>query len=306
MTPTLSHAVPTVGDQAQALRGLMQRFHSNHAEPAARSGAGRATAIAVTSGKGGVGKTNIALNLAIALARLDAAVCVIDANLGLGNIDLLCGLNGYWNLAHVVSGARNLRDVILSGPEGIEVIPGASGLTEAADWSPAAEADVFRQLEDYEETRDYLIIDAAVGIHHSVRAFLHACDQALIVTTPEPTSVADAYSTIKALCGAKIPSIDVIVNQCDSTQQARVVAERIHETARMFLHVDVGFAGFVPKDPNVAAAVARRKPFLIDHPNSPASTSVCQLALRLQRRHETQPRRPPFFPRMQPLRRAFT
>jgi flagellar biosynthesis protein FlhG len=165
------------GDQAQALRGLMERLQSERYDVvASNADAPRARSIAVTSGKGGVGKSSVALNLAIALSQLGARTALLDANLGLGNLDLMCGLNGYWNLSHVVTGARNLDEIVLEGPGGIQVIPGASGLAEMADWPEAAQADVLRQLAELERTHDFLIIDTAAGIHRSVRQFLEACD----------------------------------------------------------------------------------------------------------------------------------
>jgi flagellar biosynthesis protein FlhG len=296
------------GDQAQALRGLMQRLQSGRPEPALFAPpTRRACAIGVTSGKGGVGKTNIALNLAIALARLKSTTCLVDANLGLGNIDLLCGLNGYWNLSHVISGARNVREIVLAGPEGVDVIPGASGLSDLDGCPPAVQSDIVRQLAEFEESHDFLVIDTGAGIHRTACEFLDACDIVLVVTTPEPTSVADAYAMIKTLSGREIPRIEVLVNQSDSSSQAHIVAQRIQETSRMFLHLDVNAGGFIPRDPQVAAAVVRRRPFLIDSPQSPASTAIHQLAVRLQQIAEMHPpqtdaQSPAYFPRLQTRR----
>jgi flagellar biosynthesis protein FlhG len=295
------------GDQAQTLRGLMQRLQSERPESVAFAPSRRACAIGVTSGKGGVGKTNIALNLAIALARLDSRTCLIDANPGLGNIDLLCGLNGYWNLSHVVSGARNVREVVLAGPEGVDVLPGASGLTELNECPATVQSDVVRQLAEFEEEHDFVVIDTGAGTHSTTSEFLNACDIVLVVTTPEPTSVADAYALIKNLSGRDIPRLEVLVNQSDAAPQAHLVAQRIQETARTFLHLEVTAGGFVPKDPQVAAAVVRRRPFLIDSPQSPASSAIQQLAVRLKRVFEMHPpqtaaRAGSYFPRMQTRR----
>jgi flagellar biosynthesis protein FlhG len=287
------------GDQAQALRGLMERLHSEQIEAiSSASTAPRARSIAVTSGKGGVGKSSISLNLAIALGQLEARAALLDANLGLGNLDLLCGLNGYWNLSHVVTGARNLREIVLEGPGGVQVIPGASGLAEFADWPETAQADVVRQLVEFEQTQDFLIIDTAAGIHRSVRQFLEACDLVLVVATPEPTAIADAYATIKSLSGSSVPTLEIVINQCGSPQQAALISERIRETARTFLHVDVRGAGWIPHDPEVAAAVSRRRPFLIETPDCPASQAVGQLAQQLTQFFKSQPRRGSLFPRM--------
>ncbi len=287
------------GDQAQALRGLMERMQAERFDVVATtSGTPRARSIAVTSGKGGVGKSSLALNLAIALAQLECRTALLDANLGLGNLDLLCGLNGYWNLSHVVTGARNLSEIVLEGPEGIQVIPGASGLAELADWPEPAQADVVRQLADFEQTHDFLVIDTAAGIQRSVRQFLEACDLVLVVATPEPTAIADAYATIKALSGGCVPTLEILINQCGSPQQATAVADRIRETARSFLNVDVSPGGWIPHDPAVASAVSLRRPFLVGTPDCPASGAVRQLAQRLLQFFKAQPSRGSLFPRM--------
>jgi flagellar biosynthesis protein FlhG len=291
------------GDQAQALRGLMQKLQSGRPDPELVAPVRRPCAIGVTSGKGGVGKTNIALNLAIALARLGARTCLVDANLGLGNIDLLCGLNGYWNLSHVISGARSVPEIVLAGPEGVNVIPGASGIAELGECPSTVQADVLRQLAEFEEEHNFLVMDTGAGLHHTTSQFLEACDIVLVLTTPEPTSIADAYALIKNVSARDIPRLEVLVNQSDSAPQAHLVTQRIQETARMFLHVEVSAGGFVPKDPSVATAVVRRKPFLIDSPQSSASSAVCQLAMRLKRvaemhSPESASRRGSYFPRL--------
>lgn len=242
----------------------------------------RARTVAITSGKGGVGKSNIALNLAIALAQSQLSVCLLDANLGLGNIDLLCGLNGYWNLAHVISGARTLAEITLEGPAGVHVIPGASGLHEVADCPPAAQRDILAQLDELEQRHDFLIIDTGTGIHRSVRQFVAAADTILIVTTPEPTSIADAYATVKALTSATlVTDPQMLVNQADSAEQARDIIDRLQKTARTFLHTSVGSCGFIPRDAEVSQAVVRRTPFIVSDPRCPAARAIEQLARRM-------------------------
>ena len=287
-----------MSDQANALRGLMERRHSPPAVEPEPIVASKLHTIAVTSGKGGVGKSNIALNLAIALAGMDASVCLLDANLGLGNIDLLCGLNGYWNLSHVITGARALNDIVLKGPGHISVIPGASGLNDMADCPPSAQQDIFSQLEDLEQAHDFLIIDTGTGIHRSVRQFVTLADVVLIVSTPEPTSIADAYATIKSLCGADVGRMEALVNQADSPRQAQTVIERLQQTARLFLETKIESAGLIPRDHHVGNAVAKRTPLLIDSPHSPAARAIRQLARRLKTLAGVQPSRGAFFPRI--------
>jgi flagellar biosynthesis protein FlhG len=281
----------TIADQAHVLRALMSRLDAERACPDPAAAERRACAIAV-AGKGGVGKSNIALNLGIALAQQGSRTCLLDANLGLGNIDLLCGLNGYWNLSHVITGARTLREIVLVGPEELSVIPGASNLSAAAEWPATTRSDVMRQLEAIEQAHEFFIIDTAAGIHRSVRPFVEASDVLFVVTTPEPTAIADAYGTIKSFCGRQFPQLALLVNQCEGARQGALVADRICQTARMFLHSDVDSAGFIPRDPHVAAAVLRRRPFLLESPHSPASQAIRHLASQLNRHPQAQRRRP--------------
>ncbi|GAB4163348.1 MAG: MinD/ParA family protein [Planctomycetaceae bacterium] len=254
-----------------------------------------ARTIAVTSGKGGVGKSNIALNLAIGLARLDTKVCLIDANLGLGNVDLLCGLNGYWNLSHVMTGARSLTEIILSGPEGVHVVCGASGLVDIADCPAPARDDLFRQLAELEQTHDYLIVDTGTGIHKLVRQFVTAADLALIVTTPEPTAIADAYATVKALSSNPAVDLNVVVNRAESARQAQAIIERLQQTAQLFLKKEITSAGQIPDDYHVVGAVASRTPVLIGQPECAASQALMRLARGLKHRADHRPVRGSFF-----------
>jgi flagellar biosynthesis protein FlhG len=271
-----------MSDQAFALRGLIQQQQAVGADAPPAKPFSQASTIAITSGKGGVGKSNIALNLAIALARNDSNVCLLDANLGLGNIDLLCGLNGYWNLSHVITGARTLTDIMLDGPTGIHVVPGASGLIDAADVSASAQREILGQLEELERTHDYLLIDTGTGIHKPIRRFLNAADIVLVVTTPEPTAIADAYATLKSLSTVVGPKLEVLVNQCESSQQGRAIIDRLRQTARLFINTDLDAAGFIPHDPHVPRAVIQRTPFVVEAPLAPASQAIAQLARRMK------------------------
>jgi flagellar biosynthesis protein FlhG len=245
------------------------------------AGAAGARTLAIAGGKGGVGKSNIALNLAIALAAEEQRVCLLDANLGLGNIDLLCGLNGYWNLEHVLSGARTLRQILLEGPGGVRVIPGAAGLIELADCPAGAQRDLLAQLREVEAEHDFVILDTGGGIHRTVRSFIAAADSALIVATPELTAVADAYATIKALSAGGPADLQVLVNRAESARQAGALFDRIRKTTEVFVHAEIGLAGCIPEDPHVPRAVAARRPFVASHPYCPAARAIGELARKL-------------------------
>ena len=273
-------------DQATRLRGLMESRAAT-AEVAAPVPEGPAVGpaarvVTVTSGKGGVGKSNLALNLAIVLQRSNQRVCLLDANLGLSNIDLLCGLNGYWNLTHVVTGARSLPEVVLEGPEGIHVVSGGSVLVEMADQPGDVQRDVFRQLEQLESEHDLLIVDTGNGMHRDTRRFVENADVAVVVTTPEPTAIADAYATVKSLSVSPPGSVMAVVNQAESTTQAQQILERMKHTAGLFLHTEIALGGAIPSDHHVPAAVARRTPLLEHAPRSSAAEAIERLARRVK------------------------
>ncbi len=289
-------------DQARVLRGLVEK-HAADVTTVARRGPLRARTIAVTSGKGGVGKSNIALNMAIALRQTGAEVCILDADIGLGNIDVLCRENGYWNLSHVVSGVRTLAEVCLSGPAGVRIIPGAGGLIDVADCPDHVQKKILSQLVELEQAHDYLIIDTGSGIDRGVRRFLAPADVVLVVTTPEPTSIADSYATIKALSSSMdIPILEVVVNQAHSREEATRILDRLRETARTFLDTEVGAGGFVPYDAAVPEAVLRQTPFLMSSPRCPASRAVEQLARRMKNISRVKLSRGDFFSRIWPTR----
>ncbi len=289
-------------DQARALRGLVEQRAAMVPASNAR-GTTRAKTVTVTSGKGGVGKSNLALNLAIALRQSGADVCLLDANLGLGNLDVLCGENGYWNLSHVVSGVRSLADISLAGPAGVRLIPGASGLTEVADCPTHVQREILTQLEQLEQAHDFLIIDTGSGIHLPVRRFITAADIVLILTTPEPTAIADAYATVKAVsAGQVIPTLEVVVNQAGSREEANRILERLQETARTFLHTEIGAAGFIPFDSTVQQAVIRQTPVLLSSPRCPASRAIEQLARRIKNISAQKQTEGSFFSRLWPIR----
>ncbi len=282
-------------DQATILRGLVVKQLGEDETVGPERKPPRARTIAVTSGKGGVGKSHIALNLAVSLARMRQSVCLLDGNLGLGSLDILCGLNGYWNLSHVVTGARSLNEIVLPGPLGIHVVPGASGIVEIADCPEPVQREVLGQLNQLEDDHDFVVLDTGSGIHHTVRRFLAAADVVLVVTTPEPTSITDAYATIKSLAAVPDLQIEVLVNQCRSSEEARRIIDRVQVTSRNFLGREVASAGYVPTDPLVPQAVSRRQPFTVLDEHAHASRALSQLARRMKNLAVSRRPRGPFF-----------
>ena len=259
----------------------------------------QATVIAVTSGKGGVGKSNISVNLAIKLAEAGKRVALLDADLGLANADVLCNVDLQWNLSHVISRKRQLQDVMQKAPGGFWLIGGASGLAKMADLTDADRQNVIDALNELESQFDVMLIDTGAGINSNVLAFTRAADQVLIVTTPEPTAITDAYAVAKVMIrDGRERTMSLLVNQAHSADEGRAVYERISKVARQFLGVGLFDAGYVLADENVPMAVRRRNPFVLSAPKCPASVCIAQLASRLQHGQVPRAEAGSFFHRM--------
>jgi flagellar biosynthesis protein FlhG len=268
----------TVVDQATSLREIARRTTN------------RAQTIAITSGKGGVGKTNLSVNLATVLAAMRRRVLLLDADLGLANADILCNVQPRFNLAHVVAGQRTLADVVTPVPAGFSLIPGCSGLAKMADLAEADRRRIVTDLEALSESADALIIDTGAGIGRNVLSFTSSADHVVIVTTPEPTAITDAYAVMKVLvrCGTS-GRISVMVNMAKSRDEAKHVHERISSVARQFLKTDVAFAGYVLLDPVVGQSVRKRMPFVQQSPNSAAAQCIQAWANRIDHHVEVAP-----------------
>lgn len=279
MTAATLASPPLQHDQALSLRRLIQERSSRSVANVDRR---TCPTIAVTSGKGGVGTSHIALNLALAHARTGQRVGLLDAHTGLSCADLLTGSTGYWNLEHVLAGARRLNEVILSGPEGLQIVTGGAELHSLATVPDSARAGIVRQLEDWESSLDLLVIDAGTGGHDVARQFAAAAGQIVVVGTPEATAIADAYATIKRLSASRESSLVFLINQVEDETLADQIAARIRHTAREFLRRDVLAGLAIPYDTTVKEAVRRRRPFLEVDPTCPASRSIGRLARRLE------------------------
>ncbi len=241
-----------------------------------------AQAVAVTSGKGGVGKTNVAISLAVCLARLGRRVCLLDADLGLANADVLCNLTPRLTLEHVVGGRCRLAESMLPAPGGFRLIPGACGVSRLADLPESDRSSLLRQLSALESVADDLLIDTAAGLSANVLAFAASAGRVVIVTTPEPTAMTDGYGTVKALLRRRSDvRIDLVVNMVRNEEEGRSVFCRMNGVSRTFLGTSLAYGGSIPRDPAVTDAVRLRVPFALAAPEAPATRAVRRLALRL-------------------------
>lgn len=282
-----------IADQAEALREMVAEDRGcRPGVPGRRPGASpsRATTLAVTSGKGGVGKTSVSVNLAVQLAQMGRRVILLDADLGTANADVICNINAPKNLSHVVAGRCSLRDTLVDAPGGFRLIAGASGLSQMAALGEFERARLMDQMRELEDEADLILIDTGAGVGPNVLGFLVAVDQILVVTTPEPTAITDAYAVIKtATRQADGLDLKLLVNQVRDEQEARMVYDRVSVVCRRFLGITPRYAGHVPSDPRVPHAVRRRQPFVLEHPSSPASLCMHRLAHRIDR-HASTPR----------------
>jgi len=240
--------------------------------------------IAVSSGKGGVGKTNIAINLALAYAQTGKKVIVMDADLGLANVNVVLGVIPRYNLYHLIRKQKTLSEILVDTSYGIQIIAGASGFSKIANLTEEERRDFIAELAALSNA-DILIIDCAAGVSNNVISFIAAADDALIVTTPEPTAITDAYGIIKIIA-TEIENLDLglklVVNRVKSVVEGKRVAERVINIAGQFLNLKVDYLGFVYDDPAVHIAVVRQKPFLILEPKSRAALCIRHLVGRLE------------------------
>ena len=239
-----------------------------------------------TSGKGGVGTSNLVLNLAIALGEMGQRVVVVDADIGLANLDLLCGLTPRYDLGDVLAGRCRLFDALVTGPGDIQIVPGAHAIRTGAEDLREGPARLVAELSELEAESDFVLVDAGSGLGPGVAMLAAAADQAVIVSTPEPTSIADAHAAISRFRRlAAPPRLRVVVNQADSASEAVDVLDRLVASSRQFLGAVVSplGTGSIRADPHVPLAVRGRRPFLKAYPGTSASRGIRRLARALVR-----------------------
>jgi flagellar biosynthesis protein FlhG len=238
--------------------------------------------ISIASGKGGTGKTNLCVNLAIALAQRGLRVIILDADLGTANIDILLNVHTKFNLQHLIDNKKDILDIIVEGPVGINFIPGGSGIQSLSDLDNAKLHRIINSLKKLDEFADVILIDTGAGISKSVINFVLASDEVIVITTPEPHSLADAYALIKIL-QQKNPhlSTNLVINRVETKQEAGKVAQHIISVANRFLKTKITYLGYILEDQQVSKAIKKYVPLIIYNPNSKSAQCIKQLTSNL-------------------------
>lgn len=238
--------------------------------------------IAVTGGKGGVGKTNLSVNLGVALAEMRRRVVLMDADLGLANVDILLGLNAQFTLADVLSGKRSLQQVMLNGPGGLKVIPASSGVQQMASLSAAEHAGIIHAFSELADQLDILIVDTAAGISDTVVSFVRAAQEIVVVVCDEPSSITDAYALMKVLNKDHgVTRFRVVANMCRTVSEGQKLFAKLNAVCERFLDASIQYIGPIPFDENVRKAVQARKPLLEYAPRCKASQAIKAVAQKL-------------------------
>ncbi len=235
--------------------------------------------IAITSGKGGVGKTNIAANIALEMRKNGKEVMILDADLGLSNIDILFQLTPRYNIKHVLNGEMTLKDIIIEGPRGIKILPASSGVQELTSLDEFQRLRLLEGFDSYNDDIDFLIIDTGAGISENVAFFCVAAQEIVIVTSPEPTAITDAYALIKVLFTRyQEKEFRVIVNFAKSSDDGFDVFRRLSMAAEKFLNISLDYIGYIPFDDCVQRAVKEQRALVEIYPNSIASRKITEIA----------------------------
>lgn len=273
-------------DQAEKLREIMRKKGETQAKPQKTWEQKKTRIITITSGKGGVGKTNVSVNMAIAYARLGKKVVVMDADLGLANVNVMLGLVPKYNLFHVMRKQKTMKEIQEETEYGISIVAGASGLSKIANLTEDERENFISELTTLSNA-DIIIIDTSAGVSKNVLDFIVAADDAIIITTPEPTAITDAYGITKIIATEVMDKMDMglklVVNRVKNAEEAKRVADRMTGIAGQFLNLKIDYLGFIYDDPVVSQAVVRQKPFTVIDPKSKASQCIQHLVERMEK-----------------------
>lgn len=265
-------------DQAQTLRNIIKFQNQNYKA--------NARVIAVTSGKGGVGKSNVSINLAIQLVNMGKKVIILDADFGLANIEVMFGVIPRYNLSDILYKGKDIKEIITKGPLDIGFISGGSGIAKLVNLDREQIKRLVNKMSELENICDVIIIDTGAGIADSVMEFLVASPETIIVTTPEPTSITDSYALLKHLSmhpqfNNENCKIKMIANRVESEKEGELLYEKLNLVVSKFLDINVEYLGLIPQDSNVTKAVMKQNPVSIIYPNSPATKAFYNITKRI-------------------------
>ena len=262
----------------------------------------RAKVLAITSGKGGVGKSNIAANLAVCLAASNKKVTLLDADMGMGNLDIIMNVDSRLSIADAIDGDMDLEDVIQEGAGGVDLICGGSGLEKLAHLNKFQQERLLSDLDRLAANSDVIVIDTAAGIGRGVTSFCQAADHVLVIATPEPTAMTDAYAMIKVLASKSYSGrISVLINMADSPEEGKRIYRQIAEVASRFLNVAVYEAGVICKCDKLTNAVRMRTPVVLAYPRAKITASLVMVAARILRKQNVNSGKEGFFKKVMNL-----
>ncbi|CFX65990.1 ATP binding protein MinD [Syntrophomonas zehnderi OL-4] len=269
-------------DQADKLREMALNLKNQIEAEIGKDNKKQTRVIVVSSGKGGVGKSTLALNLSLSLSILGKNVILLDADLGMANIDIMLGLVPQYNLYHIIKGNKTLKDIIVNGPAGLRIIPGGSGLDELANLNDEELNRILVEMGKLDGECDFMIVDTGAGISNNVIRFLLAADDVIILTTPEPTSLTDAYGTVKSIARNGFNgSVFLVVNRVSKETEGVLVAQKFKLVGEKFLDLDIKILGHILHDPQVESGIRRQEAFIQAYPNSIAAKNIMYLAEKL-------------------------
>ncbi len=258
-------------DQASRLRQLIER----------NQGVGKgARVVSVASGKGGTGKSVLAVNLAVALRRMGQRVLVLDCDFGLANVDLMLGASARRNLAHVLSGEIMINDAVQEGVEGVRFLSGGSGVEALVHMHEKAAAAMTDSLLQLEQDADIILLDTGAGVNDTVMRLIQASHESVIITTPEPTALMDAYALLKRLnlMGTRLPALRLVINRVENSREAQETLRALPSLAMRFLNLNIEPLGSIAFDPSVPSAIKRQTPLLLAYPGSAAARDIQKIA----------------------------
>lgn len=249
-----------------------------------------AKVIAITSGKGGVGKTNVTVNLAIALAKQGSRVCIFDADTSLANINVVIGLTPTYTIEHLLTGERTVEEILLEGPQGVMIVPAASGISECANLDQVQRDRLIETLQTLENSFDYLLIDTAAGIGESVIDFIQSAQYTILVISTEPTSLTDAFALLRVLKrrGFERPAY-VLVNMALNYANSMEVFKRFEAAVRKYLGMKVHYLGYITEDKAIKLSIGQQRPVILNHPDALASRCFTTLAAVLSKQFTASP-----------------